>query len=113
MKIPYSFEYVQKLYETFKDNISIFEATDSVGNTHAMNFYILDNKSVYYLMSGADPDLRSSGAQNKIHSEAIKHFYGKVKYFDFEGSMVENVESNFRKFGDVQNNIFIYIVEVY
>ena len=106
MKIPYSFEYVQKVYETFKDNISIFEATDSGGNTHAMNFYIADNRSVYYLMSGADPDFRSSGAQNLIHWEAIKHFYGKVKYFDFEGSMIENVEANFRKFGGVQKQYF-------
>ena len=106
MRIPYSFEYVQKVYETFKDNISIFEAIDSGGNTHAMNFYIADNRSVYYLMSGADPDFRSSGAQNSIHWEAIKHFYGKVKYFDFEGSMIENVEANFRKFGCVQKQYF-------
>jgi len=106
MKIPYSFEYVQKIYETFKDNILIFEATDSDGNIHAMNFYIADNRSVYYLMSGADPDFRSSGAQNKIHWEAIKHFYGRVKYFDFEGSMIENVEANFRKFGGVQKQYF-------
>jgi len=106
MEIPYSLEYVQKIYETFKDNISIFEAADSNGNIHAMNFYIADNRSVYYLMSGADPDFRSSGAQNKIHWEAIKHFYGKVKYFDFEGSMIENVEANFRKFGGVQKQYF-------
>jgi len=106
MKILYSFEYVQKIYETFKDNILIFEATDGGGNTHAMNFYIADNRSVYYLMSGADPDFRSSGAQNKIHWEAIKHFYGRVKYFDFEGSMIENVEANFRKFGGVQKQYF-------
>ena len=106
MEIPYSLEYVQKIYETFKDNISIFEAADSNGNIHAMNFYIADNRSVYYLMSGADPDFRSSGAQNLIHWEAIKHFYGKVRYFDFEGSMIENVEANFRKFGAVQKQYF-------
>ncbi len=106
MEIPYSFEYVQKIYETFKDVISMFEAIDSSGNTHAMNFYIADNRSVYYLMSGADPDFRSSGAQNLIHWEAIKHFYDKVRYFDFEGSMIENVEANFRKFGAVQKQYF-------
>jgi len=106
MRIPYSFEYVYKLYEVFKNHISIFEAIDSNGNTHAMNFYIADNKSVYYLMSGTDPDLRSSGAQNLIQWEAIKHYYGKVRYFDFEGSMMENVEANFRKFGAVQKQYF-------
>jgi len=41
-----------------------------------------------------------------IHWEAIKHFYGKVRYFDFEGSMIENVEANFRKFGAVQKQYF-------
>jgi len=106
MRIPYSFEYVCKLYEAFKNHISIFEATDSDGNTHAMNFYIADNRSVYYLMSGADPDFRSSGAQNLIQWEAIEHYYGKVRYFDFEGSMMENVEANFRKFGAVQKQYF-------
>jgi len=71
-----------------------------------VNFYIADNKSVYYLMSGTDPDLRSSGAQNLIQWEAIKYYYDKVKYFDFEGSMVENIEANFRKFGAVQKQYF-------
>lgn len=104
--MPYSYEYVEKLYKTFKDNIQMLEAIDGNGNVHAINLYISDKKSVYYLMSGANPDLRNSGAQNLIQWEAIKHYYDKVRYFDFEGSIIENIEANFRKFGGEQKPYF-------
>ena len=105
-KMPYSYEYVEKLYNTFKNNIQMLEAIDGNGNVHAINLYISDKKSVYYLMSGANPDLRNSGAQNLIQWEAIKYYYDKVRYFDFEGSIIENIESNFRKFGAEQKPYF-------
>ena len=78
-------------------------------------FFILTiRKSVYYLMSGSTVKLQKfRGAQNLIHWEAIEYYYDKVIYFDFEGSMIENIESNFRKFGGTQNNIFIYMTKVY
>ena len=105
-KMPYSYEYVEKLYNTFNDNIQMLEAIDGNGSVHAINLYISDKKSVYYLMSGADPDLRNSGAQNLIQWEAIKYYYDKVRYFDFEGSIIENIEANFRKFGAEQKPYF-------
>jgi len=106
LKIPYSFNYVQNLYNTFKENIRMFKAVDNNNNTHAINFYIKDNKTAYYLMSGSDINYRASGAQNFIQWEAIKYYCDKVKYFDFEGSMIESIESNFRKFGAVQKQYF-------
>ena len=106
MNIPYSFEYVEKIYNNLKDNIKIFKAIDEEGNIHAMNFYIQDNKSVYYLMSGSDPKYRKYGSQNLLQWEAIKYYSDKVRYFDFEGSMVESIESNFRKFGTIQKQYF-------
>ncbi len=106
MKTPYSYEYIKKLYDTFNQQIKIFKAEDNSHNVHAMNFYISDKRSVYYLMSGADADFRSSGAQDLIHWKAIEYYYDKVGYFDFEGSMIENIESNFRKFGAIQKPYF-------
>lgn len=106
MKIPYSFDYVSSLFKTFEKDICIFKALDDKNNIHAMNFYIKDSKSVYYLMSGSDPEFRSSGAQNLIQWEAINYYYDKIRYYDFEGSMVENIESNFRKFGADQKQYF-------
>lgn len=106
IKIPYSFEYVDKMYSIFKDNIVIFKAVDTNNKIHAMNFYIRDKKSVYYLMSGTDNNFRNMGSQDLIQWEAVKFFSDKVEYFDFEGSMIENIESNFRKFGTVQKQYF-------
>lgn len=106
IKIPYSFEYVDKMYSIFKDNIVIFKAVDPNNKIHAMNFYIRDKKSVYYLMSGTDNNFRNMGSQDLIQWEAVKFFSDKVEYFDFEGSMIENIESNFRKFGTVQKQYF-------
>ncbi len=106
LRIPYSLDYIERLYSNFKEDICLFQAIDNNKNVHAMNFYIKDKKSVYYLMSGADPNYRSSGAQNLIHWEAIKYYYDKVNYFDFEGSMIENIEQNFRKFGAIQKQYF-------
>ena len=106
LKIPYSFNYLENLYNSFKENTKIYKAIDCNKNVHAINFYIRDNKSVYYLMSGFDPNYRASGAQDFIQWEAINYYCDKVKYFDFEGSMIESIESNFRKFGAVQKQYF-------
>ncbi|BBE30176.1 hypothetical protein OSSY52_03170 [Tepiditoga spiralis] len=106
MNIPYSFEYVEKIYTNLKNNIKIFKTIDEKGNIHAMNFYIQDNKAVYYLMSGSDPKFRKYSSQNLLQWEAIKYYSSKVRYFDFEGSMIESIESNFRKFGTIQKQYF-------
>ncbi len=106
IKIPYSYEYVKSLFSQFQENSYIFEAKDDENNTHAMNFYIKDLKSVYYLMSGADEKFRGFGAQDYIQWYAIRYYYDKTLYFDFEGSMIESIESNFRKFGAVQKQYF-------
>ena len=105
-RMPYSFGYIEKLYVIFKDNIRMLEAVDDNGTVQAISFYISDKKSVYYLMSGADPNYKNSGAQNLIQWEAIKYYYDKVRYFDFEGSILENIEANFRKFGAEQKPYF-------
>lgn len=106
MKIPYSYEYISDMFKMFEKNIFIFKALDGENNIHAMNFYIKDSKTVYYLMSGSDPKFRNSGAQNLIQWEAMNYFYDKIRYYDFEGSMAENIESNFRKFGTEQKQYF-------
>ncbi len=100
IKIPYTFEYVQKLDKILKEKNArkIFKAIDTKGDTIAASYFIHDEKSAYYLMSGANPESRNTGAQLATLWEGIKYFYGKTKIFDFEGSMIKGVEQNFRKF---------------
>lgn len=103
-KIPYSHELVYRVDKACEQHQSrkIFFAEDSHGVIHAAIYLIWDKESAYYLMGGADPSLRNSGAMSLLIWEAIK-FSAKVsKKFDFEGSMIESIERFFRGFGASQ-----------
>ena len=79
----------------------IARAKDREGHTHAAAFVVWDEHSAYDLVTAIHPDHRSSGASTLMIWEAIKHVSDKTQAWDFEGSMIENVESSFRQFGGV------------
>lgn len=74
-------------------------AEDSSGRVHAAAMIVHDARSAYYLAGGADPALRSSGAQSLLLWTAIKQAAGKSAAFDFEGSSNREIERFFRSFG--------------
>lgn len=74
-------------------------AEDEQGRRHAGIYVVWDEKTAYYLLSGADPGLRSSGALYRLVWEALQFCSRKGLSFDFEGSMLEPVEEVFRGFG--------------
>ncbi len=100
-QIPYSLEFVQRLDAAcIKHQASkIFFAEDAQGRIHAAIYITWDENSAYYLMGGADPELRNSGATSLLMWEAIQFAVTVTKKFDFEGSMIESVERFFRAFG--------------
>ena len=69
----------------------------------AAAFCLMDKEHVYYLLSGYDPSAKHGGAgiacvwSSILHAKSI----GK-KVFDFEGSMLPEVERYFRGFGPEQ-----------
>ncbi len=74
-------------------------AIDEKQRIHAGAYFVFDNKTCYYLIGGSDPELRNSGAGSLLLWEGIK-FASKVsRAFDFEGSMIEDIERFFRSFG--------------
>lgn len=77
----------------------IFFAVDVGGKIHAAAYIVWNADRAYYLMGGADPDLRQSGAASLVLWEAIQFASTVSKQFDFEGSMIEPVERFFRAFG--------------
>lgn len=82
----------------------IFFAKDESGRKHSAAYLIWDAKSSYYHLSGDDPELRNSGAGILLVWEAIrftKETLG-LEIFDFEGSMMQSVETIRRQFGAVQ-----------
>lgn len=77
-------------------------AYDDSGRLHAAVLVVWDSGRTYYLGGGADPELRSSGAQSLLLWEAVKHAATTSEIFDFEGSMVPGIERFFRGFGGHQ-----------
>jgi len=66
----------------------------------AASFIIYDNNTAYYLLGGYDPQNKHNGAGVFAVSNAIKESKKRgLKIFDFEGSMLVEVEKYFRGFG--------------
>jgi lipid II:glycine glycyltransferase (peptidoglycan interpeptide bridge formation enzyme) len=108
MTVPTSDEYIRKLDAACAERgcRKFFIAVDPEGQRHAGVYIVWDENSAYGLMAGADPALRSSGANCLCHWEAIKHASQVTQQFDFAGSMMEPVERFFRGFGATQVQYF-------
>ncbi|MBL4938129.1 GNAT family N-acetyltransferase [Clostridium sp. YIM B02515] len=104
MSMPYSFELIERIDMACKENRcrKILYAEDLQGRIHAAIYLVWDDTSMYYLMGGADPELRNSEATTLLLWNAIKFASTVVKKFDFEGSMIEPIERFFRAFGSTQ-----------
>lgn len=104
MTIPYSFDTVHKIEEACRkrDSSKILYATDEKGNMHSAIYLIEDEQSVYYLLSGSDPEYRDSQALSLLLLKGIEYAVQQGKKFDFEGSMKRNIERNFSQFGGIQ-----------
>ena len=106
--IEYDFELFLRLYNSAYRNESgrTLYAVDKENNIHTALFLIWDKNSAYSLLTSIDPDYRNSGSASFVIKEAIKLASTKTKRFDFEGSMMENVEASYRAFGGVQKPYF-------
>lgn len=104
MCLPYSRELVHRIdaacAQRNQRKIFVVQAPD--GRLHAAVYLVWDENSAYYLMGGADPALRNSGAGSLAIWSAIQHAATVSRSFDFEGSMVEPIERFFRAFGGRQ-----------
>jgi hypothetical protein len=101
LELPYSRELVRRLDAACVEQQArrMFFAEDGQGRIHAALYVVWNEDSAYYLMSGADPDLRNSGAMSLLVWEALQFVATVTKKFDFEGSVIEPVERFFRSFG--------------
>lgn len=100
LKNPWSSQLLRDIYSACKRNNAgyLIYAIDKEENIHSGNFYVFDSSTCYALISGTDPDFISSGARTLLLWEGIKHASSVSSIFDFEGSMVENIEHYFRQF---------------
>lgn len=104
LKLPFARELFRRIDQACQARAArqMFFAQDKKGQLHAALYLVRDAEYVYYLIGGADPQLRSSGAQSLLFWEAIKLASEVNLKFDFEGSMIEPIERAFRAYGAVQ-----------
>lgn len=80
----------------------ILAAFDSLGNIHAALYIVWDDFFVYSLAGGSDYNFRSSQAVSLLYKEAVLFALNSGRGFDFEGTMLKEVEPQFRQFGAIQ-----------
>lgn len=82
----------------------IFCARDADGQIHSAAYLVWDKKIAYYLFSGDHPDLRKSGSGILLLWEAIQYTSKvlELNCFDFEGSIIQRLETLRVQFGAKQ-----------
>ena len=107
-KILYSEELFERIYRSAYENKAgrTAYAVDEKGNIHSAIFVIWSKYSAYYLINSIDEEFKSSDSVSLLTWEMIKFLSGKTYRFDFEGSMIEQVERSFRQYGTVQRSYF-------
>jgi hypothetical protein len=103
-KLPVSRDFMRRIDAacTTRDARRMFFAEDSQSRVHAALYVVMDADYAYYLLGGADPEFRGSGAQSLLLWEAIRFASERRLKFDFEGSIIEPIERVFRAFGALQ-----------
>ena len=106
--ISYSLEHFKKIHNACKLNKcgKIFHAVDSEMNIHAALFVIWDHKAAYHLIPVVNPKLYKSQAISLIVFHAISFLRDKTTSYDFEGSMMKNVEKAYREYGALPKPYF-------
>jgi hypothetical protein len=101
LSLPYSREVVKRLDRACQVHNCrrIYFAADAQDRVHAAVYIVWDEHSAYYLMGGANPELRNSGATSLLLWEAIQFAATVTQTFDFEGSIIQPIERFFRAFG--------------
>lgn len=106
LSIGYSKDFLIRQDKALKANNArtIFFAKDLDNRLHSALYLTHDLFSVNIHLVGENPDLRNSGAGTLLVWEAIKYTRNTLNLnrFNFEGSMIENIEANRRSFGAEQ-----------
>lgn len=99
--LPGSVEVIKRLDQACREHNASFMlvAYDKEEHIHAASYFVYDQNVCYYILSGADPKYRNSGAGSLLIWEGIKRAARLSRAFDFEGSNIMDIEKNFRTFG--------------
>ena len=72
---------------------------DKEGNIHAILFIVWDERYMYHLMGGYDPEYVQSQGYLSLTHYAIGLAHEMGLSYDFEGSMIPQIAKSYRQFG--------------
>lgn len=101
VNIPYSFEYFQRLYQACDEKgvVKLLGAVDAEENVQSVAMIVWDQMSVYYLLNGTDPEYKNNQGNDLLIDASVEVAHNLGLKFDFEGSVIKNVNHAFREFG--------------
>lgn len=97
-----------RLYHYCKKNNcgELLIAKDQQNNVHSMFFYVWDKLSAYCLIGVTDDKYKNESSMNLLYWEAIKRASINTKTFNFNGGIIEPIETFFRSYGGIQTPYF-------
>ena len=107
-EIPYTYELFKNLYLACKKRecCKLLMAIDKEERVHSVAMIVWDNDSVYYLLNGTDPELKKYQGNALLIDKSIEIASKLEKKFDFEGSVIKNIEHSFRQYGGILKPYF-------
>ena len=79
----------------------LLKAIDEEKNIQSVAMIVWDKMSVYYLLNGTNPELKAFQGNDLLIDRSIEEAHNRGLKFDFEGSVIKNVNHAFREFGGV------------
>lgn len=109
-KVPFTYKKFLRHHDAIIKNRAgkIFYGADDAGQLHSAMFLTWDSNSSYVHFVGEDPIFRSSSAGIALIAYAIRYTrdHLKLNRFDFEGSMIEAIETVRRDCGAVATEYY-------
>lgn len=103
--IPYSLNLIKKLYvEAKKQDAVIMKFAVKDNAVYAVRLFFYDNKYLYALAGSSNRNIKLYGSEHLLDWEMMKFASKKGLSYDFNGSMLEGVESRIRSFGAIQKS---------
>lgn len=98
---PFSREFWYRLYAACREHAAgqMFCSIDENENILSLLYLVWDERSVYHLLGGYMPEFSSSQAYPALIYHGIEFAHDKGLAYDFEGSMLPQVQRSFRQFG--------------
>jgi len=106
---PISFEMLNTIYTEAnkRQSSKIFFAKNADNQIVGGTLYVYDQQTVYNLISGISKDNIHSGAISLLLWKGIQHANEQHLAFNFEGSMIKNVNQIYSSFGAKQVPYFL------